>query len=126
MIVLDTHAWIWWLSQPSSLSRKARARIDQASALGVPAISLWEVAMLVARGRIELLRDIGDWLEAATSAPKIEVLALTPAIAAKASQIDLHGDPADRLIVATAIVHGSPVVTKDERIRRFDRVDAVW
>ena len=126
MIVLDTHAWIWWASQPKALSKAARTRIEQARTIGVPAISLWEVAMLVARHRIELKHDLQDWLEAAIALPGIELLPLTPAIAARSNEIQMHGDPSDRLIVATAIVHAAPLVTKDANIRKLERVDSVW
>ena len=80
MIVLDTHAWLWWISKPSELSRAARQRIGAETRLGVSAISCLEVATLVAKGRISLDRDPLDWLEQAVAVRKVELLPLTPAV----------------------------------------------
>ena len=78
MIVLDTHAWLWWVSKPSSLSRTARSRIENETRIGVSAISCLEVATLVVKGRISLDRDTLEWLEAALAMRKVELIPLTP------------------------------------------------
>jgi PIN domain nuclease of toxin-antitoxin system len=127
MIVLDTHVWIWWTNSPGTLSKRARAAIDAGGDLIVPAISCWEVAMLVAKRRLELDRDVLVWIRQALAQPRIEFAPLTPEIAVKsASLLDFHGDPADRLIVATAIQHRALLLSKDERVRATELVDVVW
>jgi PIN domain nuclease of toxin-antitoxin system len=128
MIVLDTHAWLWWVSKPSSLNRTARSRIDRETRIGVSAISCLEVATLVAKGRISLDRDTLEWLEAALATRKVELIPLTPPIAVKATQLgnDFPGDPADRIIAATSILESAPLVTKDSRIRDSSAVITVW
>jgi PIN domain nuclease of toxin-antitoxin system len=128
VIVLDTHSWLWWTSAPAALGRAARREIRRAAHIGVPAISCLEVATLAVRGRISLDRPTLDWLDAALSQPGVELLALSPAVAVKAATLgdDFHGDPADRLIVATAILHSAKLVTKDQRIRTCKAVSSVW
>lgn len=127
MIVLDTHAWIWLLSDPDELGRTGRAALRRDRVRGVAAISCWEVAMLAARGRITLDRDPVAWMEDALAAERLELLPLTPAVAAASAALaDFHGDPADRLIVATALTHGATLLTRDERIRESGTVKTVW
>jgi PIN domain nuclease of toxin-antitoxin system len=128
MIVLDTHAWLWWVSKPSDLSRAARQRIGAETRIGVSAISCLEVATAVSKGQISLDRDPLQWLEQALALPKVELLPLTPPIAVKATQLgrDFPGDPADRIIVATSILESAPLVTKDFRIRDYPAVTSVW
>lgn len=128
MIVLDTHAWLWWVSKPSSLSRIAKRRIERESRLGISAISCLEIATLVAKSRISLDRDTLEWLDAALMLPKVELLPLTPPITVKASLLgnNFPGDPADRIIAATAILESAPLVTKDGRIRDSEVVTTIW
>lgn len=127
MIVLDTHAWIWWAAEPKRLSRAARAAIEKEPTRGVCAISVWEVAMLVERGRLTLDRKIGAWVEQALDLPGVEVLALTPEISLEAARSPLaHGDPADRMIAATALVHRARLVTKDARLGEMKGLQTVW
>ncbi len=128
MIVLDTHAWLWWASQASALSRKAEREIRAAKRIGVSAVSCLEVAVAEARGRIELDRPALLWLEEALSLPRVELLPLTPAVAVRASRLDrdFSGDPADRVIVATALLESARLVTRDSRIREHPVVETVW
>ncbi|MBI3185494.1 MAG: type II toxin-antitoxin system VapC family toxin [Myxococcales bacterium] len=128
MIILDTHAWVWWASGSGKLSAKARRAIDQAEQLGVSAISCWEVAMLVEHGRLTLDRPVLSWLRQALQLPKIELVALTPDVAVEAAALDgkLHGDPADRIIVATAVRCAATLVSRDERIRRAGLIATLW
>jgi len=127
VIVLDTHAWIWAASAPARLGREARRLLARERARGVAAISCWEIAMLAARGRIELDRDPVTWMEDALAALRADLLPLTPTVAAASAQLGaLHGDPADRLIVATALTHGATLVTKDERLRGIGTVRTAW
>ena len=127
MIVLDTHTWIWWASEPARLGRRGRAAIEAADRIGVPAVCCFEVAAAVSRGRITFDRAPLDWIEQALALPRVELLPLTTAVAVKATQLGgFHGDPADRLIVATALLAGATLVTKDQNIRSYGPVANVW
>jgi PIN domain nuclease of toxin-antitoxin system len=126
--VLDTHAWLWWVSDPSRLSRAAHRRIRAATQIGISAISCLEVATAVTKGRITLDREVLNWLEQALSLPNVELLPLTPLIAVKATQLgnDFPGDPADRVIAATSIVEAAPLVTKDSTVHASGAVTVIW
>ena len=128
MTVVDTHAWIWWVSEPGRLGVKARRALDNARRIGVPAICCLEVAALAARGRISLDRPTLEWLHDALAVPRVDLLPLSPAVAVKAAALpaSFPGDPADRLIVATAQVETAPLVTRDERIDRASVVTTIW
>jgi PIN domain nuclease of toxin-antitoxin system len=128
VIVLDTAAWIWRASDPDRLSVGARRALDAAERVLVSAISVWEVAMLVARRRIALDRPVEQWVDAALALPDIQLAPLVPAIAIRSTQLPgpFHPDPADRIIVATALAHGVSVVTPDDRIRSYPHVQSTW
>jgi PIN domain nuclease of toxin-antitoxin system len=127
MIVLDTHAWIWLSSEPKQLSRPAQYSLRKADRIGIPAISCWEFSMLVSKKRIEIDRGAVEWLEQALSQPRVELLPLTPSVAVTSTQLgNFQGDPADRLIVATAIVHSAKLISRDERIAECPLVETVW
>lgn len=130
MIVLDTHAWIWWLSDPDRLSPKAATAIEQAAAkaeIGISAMSVWEFMMLVRRGRLELSMPPEEWLSLAESIPGVRFLPVTNAIAVKSVNLPaIHNDPADRIIIATASLHGGALVTKDDVIRQYSEVETIW
>jgi len=131
MIVLDTHAWIWWVSNPEFLSEKAKQIIDEAvtnrNAL-ISTISTWEVAILVSRGRLKLTMSPDDWVAASEALPFFDFVPVSNSIALKSVQLPgvLHNDPADRIIIATAISLGAVLVTKDEKIRNYEHVKTVW
>lgn len=128
MIVLDTHAWIWWNASPRKISAPARRAIEEAKELAVSAISLWEVAMLVAKSRLELDREAGLWMRQALAAPRIRLVPLSPEIAVRSTALgrDFQGDPADRLIVATVLELDAALVTMDDRIRSWKRIVTIW
>ncbi|MDX8411376.1 MAG: type II toxin-antitoxin system VapC family toxin, partial [Mariprofundaceae bacterium] len=121
LIVLDTHAWIWLQSNPEKLSRKACKALEQATMIGIAAITCWEIAMLVAKQRLTLDREVSLWLSQALSASNTRLLPLSLDVAVLSSQLpgDFHGDPADRMIVATALHNSAPLLTKDDRIHAW-------
>jgi PIN domain nuclease of toxin-antitoxin system len=128
VILLDTHAWIWWAASPARLSSRARAAIETAGDLGVAAISVWEVATLVAKGRLELDRDVLVWVRQALALPRVVLQPLTPEIAVASASLpeEFPGDPADRIIGASAQLLGVPVVSKDARLRALTRLRVIW
>jgi PIN domain nuclease of toxin-antitoxin system len=131
MIVLDTHVWIWWVSSPVFLSETAKGIIDEAVTkknIIISAISTWEVAMLVSRGRLKLTMSAGDWVAASEALPFLNFQPVSNSIALKSVDLpgDLHNDPADRIIIATAISMGAILVTKDEKIRNYRHVKTAW
>ena len=129
MLVLDTHAWMWWVDSPHLLSATASKEIGSAESLGISAISCWEVALLAVKGRIGLDRDVGMWIRSALARPGVVALPLVPEDAVEAAALDTDSfppDPADRMIYATARSRGAPLVTKDRRLREFDPRGTIW
>jgi PIN domain nuclease of toxin-antitoxin system len=129
VLVLDTHAWIWWADDPARLSPAARDAIAAADPIGVPAISCWEVAMLAQAGRVGFDRDVATWIRQALAQPGVVALPLSPKVAVDAALLSaagFPGDPADRLIYAAARDEGVLLVTRDERIREFDPRGTIW
>jgi PIN domain nuclease of toxin-antitoxin system len=121
-LVLDTHVWLWVVEgSQRELSARAVEEIDRASRSGdvlVSAISVWEVAMLESKGRITLSRPVEDWVRSALRAPGVRLLPLTPEIAVESARLpgSAHGDPADRILVASARVVGGRLATRDRTI----------
>lgn len=128
MIILDTHAWVWWATESRHLSLRARRAITDADELGISVISCWEVAMLVAKGRLGFNQPVELWIERALEFPRMNVLPLTPTIATMAASLPapFHGDPADRMIVATCRKIEAPLITKDRALRRWRPVVTIW
>ena len=118
MILLDTHVLVWLLSDNRRLGKQAREAVDRSWARGeaaVSAITFWEVAMLQNGGRLSLLADIGPWRTSLLEEGLVEI-AVDGEVGIRAGLLqDLHGDPADRLIVATAL-EGHQLVTADHRL----------
>lgn len=132
MIVLDTHALIWWVNGDSQLSEPARAAIEGAQQTEqrvlVSAISAWEIAMLVERGRIALAMDLDEWLAAVESLDQVTIVPITPQVAVQSATLpgEFHKDPADRMIVALAREQNAALVTADDKIQRYPHVRWVW
>jgi len=131
MIVLDTHAWLWWVSSPEYLSETAKQIIDEAATgknIFISSISAWEIAILVSRGRLKLTMNPADWVAASEALPFFDFVPVSNSIALKSVQLPgiLHDDPADRIIIATAVSLGAVLVTKDEKIRNYPHVKTVW
>ena len=139
MILLDTHALIWWAAgNHSRLSANALAAIDQeiesaarpggSPGLLVSAISCWEVAMLVNRGRLALSLDVERWFALLASHPAVRLLGLDPAVAVAATRLPepFHADPADRFLVAQARELGIPLLSADNKILSYGHVRNLW
>lgn len=130
MIVLDTHALIYDALTPARLSARARKAIALAFTgreLACSDISLWEIAMLIARKRLNLVIDARQFLDDIIAARHVRVLPITAEIAVLSqSDIFSHGDPADRLIAATARLHRAPLITSDAKLRKLKEVTTIW
>lgn len=128
--LLDTHAWIWWVDDPDRLGVDAARVIASAIAsdgLVISAISAWEVALLVKRGRLELDRDVTSWIAGTERVPYVRFAPIEQRVAVGSVLLDgLHDDPADRIIVATALDLGVPLITADRRLRDYQAVTSVW
>ncbi|WP_281517549.1 type II toxin-antitoxin system VapC family toxin [Ferranicluibacter rubi] len=123
-MVLDTHVLVWAVQDDPKLKRQARTLLDAATADGrvlVAAISLWEIAMLVKKGRLVLGIDVGRWIDQVTTLPGIEIAPLNGRIAVESVSLpgSFHADPADRMIVATARCHELPLMTADEAVLAY-------
>ena len=124
MIVLDTHVLIWAMNDERRLGPEARAAIaaaEQSDDIGISAITPWEVALLVERGRLRLAQEVGAWIAAVLALPGVRLLPIEPAIAADSVRLPgaFRSDPADRLIIATARQCGAPLLTADFAILSY-------
>lgn len=129
-VLLDTHAWVWWLTRPEKLSRGQRAAIERAqksarSTLLVSIISCWEIAALVERGKFRFSLPVEIWLDQATTTPGLSLVPLSLPIVCTAARLGSLRDPADMMIVATAQHHGAKLVTSDSRIQETGLVPFV-
>jgi len=129
MIVLDTHTVLWLAQEPELLSERAKEAIASARMNGGLAIAdktLWELAMLISRGRVKVQTSLRDFLQEVERI--CTVIPVTSAVAERAVQFSekFSLDPADRLIGATAMVYGAPLVTKDKIIRASGEVNCLW
>ncbi|MGF1588188.1 MAG: type II toxin-antitoxin system VapC family toxin [Pleurocapsa sp.] len=123
-ILLDTHTWIWLFQGSKELSKATVAMIDKAGSKGkvfISAISVWELSMLIAKGRISLSKPIHQWIEDSLSQPGVNLAPLIPKIAIESSFLPgkFHGDPADRIIVATARINNLILLTRDRKILEY-------
>lgn len=129
-VVLDTHVWIWWLLGQPDLPATQRRTLDDLAGNEpplLPAVCLWEAQMLHAKGRLVLDMAFDRWLPEASQPAVVRIAPLTVdvVLALDALPASFHGDPADRLIVATARAAKLPLATHDKRIRR-SRVVSLW
>ncbi len=126
LVLLDTHAWVWLLNGSERLGPRAQKAIRGSlaeQAVLVSAISPWEVAMLVSKGRLVLDRDVGEWVQAALSLPGIRLEPISPEIAVASTRLPgtIHSDPADRMIAATARHLGSTLITADQLLLDYGK-----
>lgn len=124
MIVLDTHVWLWWVNQDAvQLKPGWIDRIEGGEEVGVSTISCFEVAWLERHGRIALSCPREVWFDKALSGSGVLCLPITPAIASRAVDLpEHHRDPQDRLIIATALVHGATLVSSDAKFTLYDEL----
>lgn len=123
-LLLDTHVWIWLMVGDLRLSNSFRRAIEKKNiSILISAISIWEIGMLVERKRIQLEIDCLDWVEQALSIPNIDLADITPRIAISSTRLpeDPHGDPADRILIATAHEHNAVLVTHDQKILDYGK-----
>lgn len=131
MIVLDTHIWLWWISNPDYLAPAAQQAIDLAvseKGIIISSISTWEVALLVEKGRLELSIEVRDWVRKTEDLPFVRFMPVDNTIALRSVNLpdNFHPDPADRIITATAMTMGLPLVTKDDKIINYCHVKTIW
>ncbi|MBF0461652.1 MAG: type II toxin-antitoxin system VapC family toxin [Magnetococcales bacterium] len=129
-IICDTHVLVFWADDPDKLGRAARAAVEQGVKDGILAcsdVSLWEIAMLFAKGRLRRNADAVLYMNDIIEEMALDVLPVTPAIAVLSqSGIVPHGDPADRLIAATALQHKARLITKDEKLQAVPGLETIW
>jgi PIN domain nuclease of toxin-antitoxin system len=119
--VFDTHVWVW---SAAGDPRAEQIRKFSGTAI-VSAISQWEVAMLATKGRLHLMPDEESWFSANLE-PPVSLAPLTAEISLASCRLpDFHGDPADRIIVSTALTLGLPLVTADEKIIRWNKAQGM-
>jgi PIN domain nuclease of toxin-antitoxin system len=126
LIVLDTHVLLWWLGKPERLSTRARRAVEGEDVLVVPAIVFWEAALLARDRKVDLGRPAQEWVRVVCSLSRVEVAPLTPEIAVASVHLDMHPDPADRFIAATALARGAALVTKDSKVRQLKGLKTIW
>ena len=131
MIVLDTQAWIWWVHDPSRLSRRAKAAVEKAEktdGIRVSVISVWEIAVKSELGKLHLPQEIDGWFRQASSYPNlvVEPVSAQDAIASTKLPGVFHKDPADRIIIAMSRRYGVELVTSDRLVRAYPHVSTVW
>jgi PIN domain nuclease of toxin-antitoxin system len=121
-VLLDTHVWIWLLEGDEKLAKSPALHVIQQAATSkrvlIPAISIWELSMLETKRRISLSMDLHSWVHQALAVPGYSIAPLSPDISIESCLLpgSFHGDPADRMIVATArSLHGS-LITADRKI----------
>lgn len=132
MLLLDTHVWVRWVSEPEALSEAAdgaiRSAIEAGETLRLSSISAWEVALLVAKDRLRLSIDVREWIDRTESLPFFEFVPVDNDIALRSVELPppLHADPADRILAATAELRKLRLVTADRRLREYPLVETIW
>lgn len=126
-LLLDTHVWLWLESAPDQIGKSAAGRIAKASQSGnlwVSVLSVWEIGMLVAKERIRLSIPVDEWVRQAAATPGMRMLGLSPEIALESTRLPdtPHGDPIDRMLMASARMHNLSLVTQDAKILAYAKM----
>lgn len=125
-LVLDTHVWIWIMEGSNNLSKTFKFAIDRIQKqenIFISPISVWEIGMLVEKKRVGLDMDVLDWVEQSLNFPGIHLSPITPAIAIQSTRLPgvIHGDPADRILIATAHIENAVLVTCDTKLLDYGK-----
>ena len=131
MILLDTHALVWWRDSTAKLSNNAQAAIAKEANNGtivVSSFSFWEIALLVEHQRLALPSDLQTWLADVEATNRMRFIPVDNRIAIASVQLPagLHKDPADRILVATAMLLDIPIVTADKKMHAYPHVRTIW
>jgi len=129
---LDTHAWIWWITQDKRLSKHAqtmiRSAISRQEGIWISAISVWEAAKKVEKKQLVLDRPLQQWLNSAVSVEGLLIAELTIDILIHSCELPspFHGDPVDQIIAATVRYHNGRLITKDQKLLDYPHLKCVW
>lgn len=133
MIVLDTHVLVWWVNGDNQLSVNAKSAIEKEivaedGIIVVSSISAWEIAMMVSADRLALTMGVDDWLDTVSEIEGVQFISVDNAVAVESTRLpgEFHKDPADRMIVALSRHLNVPLVTADNKIRKYKHVKSVW
>lgn len=131
MILMDTHVLLWWIHDPRCLSPEVMRKIKHAEkekSLAISAITIWEIALLIKKGRLTLAMDLQSWIDELESLSSLQILIIDHWILFKSALLPepFHPDPADRIIVATAMTHQATLLTKDSKILSYPHVTSWW
>jgi len=131
MVTVDTHIIIWEALEPGKLSKKAKSAFEKANATDgiiICDISLWEISMLLFKKRIEIEATYMEFIDLLRTTRHYIVQSITPEIAELSTNLslDIHADPADRLIAATSIFSNSGLITADTNLRKSKAINTIW
>lgn len=131
VILLDTCAIVWDALDKTKLTDRARAAIDKAdehNALIISDISIWEIAMLIKRSRLEVATTAANFVNLFLESRNISVISISPEIAELSTSfgLEINNDPADRIIAATSIIHNAQLITADANLRQSTLIDTIW
>lgn len=129
MILLDTHALLWWALDPDKLSATAVSRLGEMERIGgfASSISIWELGVKMERGKLDIGISIEEFVRRLQGGAAVELVPVDTQVWLRSLALNWeHRDPADRVIVATALLKGVPLLTKDETLRAFRGVESVW
>jgi PIN domain nuclease of toxin-antitoxin system len=131
LIVLDTHVLLWWVEGQANLSSRGRRAIEAERNSGeivISSITAWEIALLVSRRRLGLTADVDTWLAKVGRIDRLRFAPVDNQIAVAAVNLpgELHRDPADRIIAATARHFNAPLVTGDKQLRAYQHLKTIW
>jgi PIN domain nuclease of toxin-antitoxin system len=126
--LLDTHIWIWSVSNPKKLSQEVKDILkNKSNDLFVSSISFWELIVLLEKGRITISTPLDKWLKRAINKPKIKEMPIDSRIAIQSRKITLpHQDPADRFIAATASIHQLSLITSDGKLSQSQGLTIIF
>ena len=127
MVIMDTHAWVWWVNQDKDRFPVHLYHYLESEVMVISVISIYEVSILVERGRVGLTLPLNQWILEALEGSGIDVVPVSRKIAEKAGVLpDIHGDPMDRILIATAQVFGLSLISKDRKIEQYPDLQTIW